>query len=99
MLPHREQVVRFAADRKLPAIYARREYVAAGGLMYYGADTAPLFTKTADYVHRIATGTKPGDLPVERPMAVKSAFNRKAARAQGLAVPPTILAAVEEVLD
>lgn len=99
MLPHRERIVRFAAARKLPAVYARREYVAAGGLLFYGADSTPLFAKTADYVHRIATGTKPGDLPVERPMAVKSALNRQAAREQGLVVPPTILAAVEEVLD
>jgi putative ABC transport system substrate-binding protein len=99
MLPHVERIVRFAAERKLPAVYARREYVAAGGLMYYGPDPGPLYTKAADYVHKIATGTRPGDLPVERALAVKSAVNLRAAKAQGLVLPPSILVAADETID
>ena len=99
MLAHADRIVRFAGDRKLPAVYARRDYPDAGGLMSYGADSTPLYAKTADYVHRIATGTKPGDLPVERPMAVRMVVNRRAAKAQGIVLPPTILAAADESID
>jgi len=74
--PSLDRIVKFASERKLPAVYARRDYPDAGGLMSYGADSTPLYAKTADYVHRIATGTKPGDLPVERPMAVRMVVNR-----------------------
>ena len=99
LLKHRERIVAFAAKRRLPAVYARREYADAGGLMSYGADTAVLFVRAADYVHRIATGSRPGDLPVERPMAVVSVVNRRAARAQGIALPDAILVAANEVID
>ena len=98
MLRHRDRIVRFAAERKLPAVYARREYADAGGLMSYGADSTALFARTADYVHRIATGTRAGDLPVERPMAVTSVVNRRTARAQGIALPQAILVAADEVI-
>ena len=96
MLPFRDRIVRFASEHKLPAVYGRREYADAGGLMSYGADSAPLYAKAADYVHRIATGTKPGDLPVERPSAIRMVVNRRAAKAQGIVLPPTILAAADE---
>ena len=99
MLPLRDRVVGFASERKLPAVYGRREYADAGGLMSYGADSAPLYAKAADYVHRIATGTKPGDLPVERPSAIRMVVNRRAAKAQGIAVPQAILVAADEVVD
>jgi len=98
MLPYRDRIVAFASERKLPAVYARREYVDAGGLMSYGADTAPQYAKAADYVHRIATGTKPGDLPVERPTTIRMVVNRRAAKAQGIALPPSILAVADEVI-
>jgi len=99
MLPFRDRIVGFASERKLPAVYGRREYADAGGLMSYGADSAPLYAKAADYVHRIATGTKPGDLPVERPSAIRMVVNRRAAKAQGIAVPQAILVAADEVVD
>jgi putative ABC transport system substrate-binding protein len=99
MLPFRDRIVGFASERKLPAVYGRREYADAGGLMSYGADSAPLYAKAADYVHRIATGTKPGDLPVERPSAIRMVVNRRAAKAQGIAVPQAILVAADEVID
>jgi putative ABC transport system substrate-binding protein len=98
MLPFRDRIVRFANERKLPTVYGRREYVDAGGLISYGADSAPLYAKAADYVHKIATGTKPGDLPVERPSAIRMVVDRRAAKAQGIALPPSILAAADETI-
>jgi putative ABC transport system substrate-binding protein len=99
LLPHRDRIVRFAEQSHLPAIYARREYPDAGGLLSYGADTAALFQRTADYVHRIAQGAKPGDLPVERPTLVKMVVNQRTARALGLKVPQSILVAADEVIN
>lgn len=98
MLPHRDRIVRFAADRKLPTVYGRREYADAGGLMSYGADSTPLYAKAADYVVKIATGTRAGDLPVERPSAIKLVVNKHAASAQGIVLPQSILVAADEVI-
>lgn len=98
MLGHKERIVRYAEERRLPAVYGRREYADAGGLMSYGADFRPLFAKAAEYVHRIATGTRPGDLPVERPMAVRTVVNLRTAKAQGIALPQSILLAADETI-
>ena len=99
LLPHRDRIVGFAAQRRLPAVYARREYPDAGGLLSYGADTAALFRRAADYVHRIAQGTKPADLPVERPTLVELVVNQRAARAQGIKVPQSILVSADDVIE
>ena len=99
LLPHRDRILRFAEQSRLPAIYARREYPDAGGLLSYGADTARLFERTADYVHRIAQGARPGDLPVERPTLVTMVVNQRTARALGLRVPQSILVAADQVID
>jgi putative ABC transport system substrate-binding protein len=99
MLAHSDRIVKFASERKLPAVYARRDYPDAGGLMSYGADSTPLYAKTADYVHRIATGTRPGDLPVELSSAIRMVVNRRTAKAHGIALPPSILAAADETID
>ena len=99
LLPHRDRIVAFASQRRLPAVYARREYPDAGGLLSYGADTAPLFRRAADYVDRIARGAHPGDLPVERPMHVTMVVNQRAARAQGIRIPPSILVGADDVIE
>jgi putative ABC transport system substrate-binding protein len=64
---HRNLIVALAAKHRLPAVYALRVFVAAGGLMYYGTDTVELFRQTAPYVDRILRGTRPADLPVQAP--------------------------------
>ncbi|MEO8485719.1 MAG: ABC transporter substrate-binding protein [Betaproteobacteria bacterium] len=99
LLAHRDAIIRFAEQSRLPAIYARREYPEAGGLLSYGADISALFQRAADYVHRIAQGTKPGDLPVERPTVVRMVVNQRAARALGIKLPPSILVVADEVID
>jgi putative ABC transport system substrate-binding protein len=98
LLRHRDRIVRFAAERRLPTVYGRREYADAGGLMSYGADAVPLIARAAEYVDRIANGTRPGDLPVERPTAIKSVVNLRAAKAQGIVLPQAILLAADETI-
>jgi len=60
-------LVDLAVKNRLPAVYAQREFVEAGGLMAYGPNLADLFRRAAAYVDKILKGTKPGDLPVEQP--------------------------------
>ena len=99
LLPHRDRIVAFASRKRLPAVYARREYPDAGGLISYGADTIPLFARAAEYVQRIAQGAKPADLPVERPTYVRMVVNQRTARAQGFRIPQSVLVGADEVID
>lgn len=99
LLAHRDRIIRFAEQSRLPAIYARREYPDAGGLISYGADAWALYVRAADYVHRIAQGAKPGDLPVERPTLVKMVVNQRAARMLGIKIPQAVLVVADEVID
>ena len=72
----RDQMVHLAAQAKMPAIYESRDFATAGGLMTYGADLLDLSRRAASYVHRILTGTKPEDLPVEQPTKFELVINR-----------------------
>ena len=95
---YRTLIIALAAKHRLPAIYANREYVDAGGLMYYNA--APLdYHRVAAYVDRILRGEKPGDLPVQFPTKFEMIVNRKTATALGLAIPPSILLRADEVVE
>jgi len=91
MFNHRPRIVEFAAMSRLPAIYGLREFVDSGGLMSYGTDRRDLYRRCATYVHRILTGTRPADLPVERPVKFELAINLKTARVLGLTIPPALL--------
>jgi putative tryptophan/tyrosine transport system substrate-binding protein len=95
----RSRIVEFAAKRRLPAMYANEEFVDAGGLMAYGANTADLFRRAATYVDKILKGTKPVDLPVEQPMKFELLFNLKTAKQIGLTIPPNVLARADKVID
>jgi putative ABC transport system substrate-binding protein len=99
LIEHCEQIVRFAAEQKLPAVYARREYVDKGGLLSYGADYSLMFVRAVDYVHRIAQGAKPLELPVEQPTIIRMVVNRKAARALDIRIPQSILLRADEVIE
>ena len=86
-----DKLVRFAAQRRLPAMYFVEDFVEAGGLMSYGPSIAESYGRAAAYVDRILKGAKPGDLPVEQPTTLDLVVNRNAASALGLAVPQSIV--------
>jgi len=95
----RRQVVRHAAALRLPAIYESRDYVAAGGLMFYGASLGDLSRRAAGYVDRIFKGAKPADLPVEQPTKFEMVINLKTAKALGVTIPPTVLLRADELMQ
>ena len=82
----------FALKSRLPSMYVTREFVDAGGLMYYGADRADSYRRVAYYVDRILKGAKPADLPVEQPTKFEFVINLKTAKQIGLIIPPDVLA-------
>lgn len=99
LLPHRQQILDSAARLRLPAIYARREYAEAGGLLSYGSDIGAVFRRGADYVDRILRGAKPADLPFEMASSFRFVLNLKTARALGLAIPNAVRIRADEVIE
>jgi len=96
---HRDLIVTLAARHRLPAVYALRVFVAAGGLMSYGVDYVEQFRQAASYVDRILRGANPADLPVQAPTKYETVLNLKTAKALGLTVPPGLLVAADEVIE
>jgi len=95
-----ERIVALAARHKIPAIYPGRTFAAAGGLMSYTADLLAIFRQAgAQYVARILKGSKPADLPVQRPTKLWFVINLKTAKTLGLTVPPNLLAIADEVIE
>jgi putative ABC transport system substrate-binding protein len=95
----RSQIVALASRHRLPAIYGRREFADAGGLLSYGTNFADLFRRAAVFVDKIFKGTNPADLPVEQPTKFELVINLNAARALGLAVPLSLLIRADEVIQ
>jgi putative ABC transport system substrate-binding protein len=98
-ITHRARIVELAWKHRLPALYGRRLYVDAGGLMSYGPDPIDQYRRAAIYVDRILNGTKPSDLPVEQPTKFELAVNLKAAKALGLTIPPSLLQRADHVIE
>jgi putative ABC transport system substrate-binding protein len=96
---NRERIITLAADLRLPAIYPYRFFVAAGGLISYGAEPLELYLRAAAYGDRIRRGANPGDLPIQQPTKYELVINRKTARALGLTVSPLLLARADEVIE
>jgi len=96
---HRKRIVDLALRHRLPAVYAVRPFVDAGGLMSYGPDRADQNRRAATFVDKILKGAKPADLPVEQPTRFELVINMKTARALGLTIPPSVLIRTDQVIQ
>jgi putative tryptophan/tyrosine transport system substrate-binding protein len=96
---NRDLIVQFTAKNRLPAIYPERQYAVDGGLIAYGADNTDIFRLLAGFVDRVLKGAKPADLPVGQPTKFPLTINLKTAKTLGLAIPPTLLARADEVIE
>lgn len=96
---HRDRIFALAARHRLPAIYPFEVYARDGGLMSYGFDSNDLFRQGASYVDRILRGESPANLPVRAPTKYTLVVNLRTAKAMGLAIPESILARANEVIE
>ena len=95
---HQKQIAGLATKNRLPIIFPRADYVASGGLMSYGADQGEAYRHAALIVDRILKGTKPAEIPVERPAKFELIINLKTAKEMGLTIPPNVLARADRVI-
>ena len=95
----RDNIVSFATQNRLPAIYQFREYAVAGGLMSYGISLADGYRWVGEYAARLLKGAKPADLPIVQSIKFEFVLNRKAATTLGIDVPPLLLARADEVIE
>jgi len=96
---YRARIVDFAAKNRLLSMYPTRDFVVAGGLMFYGGSIPEMYRRAAVYVDRILKGAKPADLPVEQPVKFDMVINLKTAKALGLTIPHSLLLRVDEVIQ
>jgi putative tryptophan/tyrosine transport system substrate-binding protein len=93
-----KRIVGFALKSRLPSMYNNREYVDAGGLLFYGADVAESYRRVAYFVDRILKGAKPADLPVEQPTKFELVINLKTAKQIGVTIPQSMLYRADKVI-
>jgi len=96
---HRRQITEFAQAKRLPAVYAAREWPEAGGFLSYGTHWPDVWRRAAAYVDRILKGAKPADLPVEQPTTFELVINLRTAKALALTIPPSFFARVDHVIE
>ena len=95
---NQKQLVELAAKYRLPAIYARGDFVESGGFMSYGADLIEPYRRAAALIDKILRGTNPADLPVEQPTRFEMMINLKTAKTLGLTIPPIVLMRAQKVI-
>jgi putative ABC transport system substrate-binding protein len=96
---NQKRIADLALKSRLPSMSGNREFVEAGGLMFYGADQAESYRRVAYYVDRILNGAKPADLPVEQPMKFELIINLKTAKQIGLTIPQWTLMKADRVIQ
>ncbi len=96
---HRDPIIALAARYKLPTVYCLRFFVSAGGLISYGPNLDDQHRGAADYIHRVLRGEMPADMPVQAPTRYELAINLRTAQTLGLAIPPSLLARADEVIE
>jgi len=94
-----ERIADLAVKAQMPAMFYRREFVEAGGLMSYGTSFASMYRRAAAYVDRTLKGAKPADLPVEQPTKFELVINLNTAKALGLTLPQLLLGRADEVIE
>ena len=92
-------IITLAARYRLPAVYSNKFFVAAGGLMSYGVVAVDQYRQAASYIDQILRGANPSELPVQAPTTYETVVNAKCAKALGLAVPPGLLIAADQVIE
>jgi len=95
----KEQLAALSLRHAVPAVFIYREFVAAGGLMSYGANQAESYRLVGIYTGKILKGAKPGDLPVQRSTKVELIINLKTAKAFGIAVPLALSGRADELIE
>lgn len=98
-LQHRNEIIGFVTQERLPTMYTGREWVHEGGLMSYGENLGSMFKRAAYFVEKIFKGTQPADLPVEQPVEFDLVINIKTAQTLGIAFPQSILLRADEVIE
>ena len=98
-LGRRNQIVAMAAKYRVPTMYDGRDFVAAGGLIGYGASRSDIFRQAGIRVGLIVKGAKPADLPVVQPTKFELIINRKTAKDLGINIPSTVLTVADEVIE
>jgi putative ABC transport system substrate-binding protein len=96
---NRLAIINAVARHRLPAVYPFRYFATDGGLAAYGVSLVDQYRRAASYVDRILRSAKPSDLPVQAPDKFELIFNLKTAKAQGIEIPPTLLARADEVIE
>ena len=96
---HRKLIISLANQYKLPAVYPFRYYAVGGGLVSYGLNSDDIVRRSASYIDRILKGQKPSELPVQQPTKLQLVVNLGAAKANGIAVRPSLLARADEVIE
>ena len=99
LVPHYPQVIALAERHRVPASFVHKEALDAGALLVFGADSSVHFRRAAEYAHRILSGTKPSELPVEQPRTFWLGVNQRTAKTLGLRIPASLLLRADRIIE